>query len=300
MKKILRTANGFTLLELIISISIIAVIVSIALGGIKFGISTREVSDQKTETYQRLRFIGEQISSKIRSFHPLFIQLNPVQIIETGITNPTNTPKKLLAFEGLEDSIKFITFADNLAVTNKSRWLHEVQFYLGEHPETRESGIIMMEQNILFDEAFVTPDPQTTQYFMLAKDVSYLKFRYYKSRKPTPEELSVLRNQTTNQSAQTNQPVQYIDEWVNTIPLDYGQNINLPTGANPATTPPVEDLQSKISSPRAVEISIGLKEPQIPGRREDLRLIYLPPMIIPFHAGGQVVRPPREGRSQRA
>ncbi|MBI4382621.1 MAG: prepilin-type N-terminal cleavage/methylation domain-containing protein, partial [Nitrospinae bacterium] len=106
--------QGFTLLELLISIAIIAMIVAIALGGMKFGITAREIGEQRTETFQRLRFIGEQISTQIKSLHPLFIE--PVEIAQPEPDKPaTAEVPKVLAFEGTENSLRFITFAETLA-----------------------------------------------------------------------------------------------------------------------------------------------------------------------------------------
>lgn len=297
MKKTLNAENGFTLLELIISMAIIAVIVGIALGGMKFGIFAREVGDHKSESYQRLRFIGEQISSKVRSFYPLFIQPTPIPPAGTAIgptlTSATGAPAgvadpkapppiKLLAFEGLGDSMRFITYADSLSTARKNIGGHEVQFYLGQDPQTGESGIIMMEQDLVFDNAFITPPPENTQYILLAKDVSYLKFRYYKTRKLTPEELKTQKDPT----------ILFVDEWVNEVPLDFGLP-PVPFAGQIAqpNQPPLPDPQSKISSPRAVEISIGLIERPIPGNSVEPKLIYLPPMIIPLNAGVQMERP---------
>ena len=179
--------------------------------------------------------------------------------------------------------MRFITFAENLTATTKNPWLHEVLFYLGRHPQTGESGIIMMEREMLFDDVFVTPGPENTQYLVLAKDVSYLNFRYYKSRKMTPEELA--------EQADNPAQYQYIDEWVSQVPLSYTGNI---AGAS------VEDPQSKISSPRAVEISIGLKEQPIPGRTDEPKMIYLPPMTVPLNAGVQIERPPQRVQNENS
>ncbi len=291
MKKILRTENGFTLLELLISIALIAVIVGIALGGMKFGISAREIGEQRVDTYQRLRFISEQLSNKIGSYDPLFIQPSILPANSDGTTDPKKiTSKKLLAFEGLADSVRFITFADSLTIAKNSHWLHEVQFYLGQHPQTLESGIIMMEQEIMFDDAFITPDPSTTRYILLAKDVSYLKFRYYKYRKLTPKELE----------AQIDKSVKFAEEWVDEIPLDYEDLIGLTANKKAGATVILEDPQSKISSPRAIEISIGLIEQPLPGRKEDPRLVYLPPTVIPFNLGLQFERFTQEAKSEKS
>ncbi len=286
--------NGFTLLELLISMSIIAVIVGIALGGMKFGISAREIGDQKTDTYQRLRFIAEQLSTKIKSFHPLFIQpevqANKAQNSEpTIIDKVQKLPKKFLAFEGLPNSIRFIAYADSLSSAKSNRLLHEVQFYLGEHPLTNETGLIMREQELMFENSFVLPNPETSRFIMLAKDVAYLQFRYYKTRRLSPEELTV----------QTDPSLLFIDEWVENVFLEYEDPL-APPKVDLQTNPLLaEDPQTKISSPRAVEISIGLWEQQLPGKNEDPKIIYLPPMLIPLHSGVQTVRPPEEVKNEQ-
>lgn len=291
MKKLLRTESGFTLLELLISIALIAVIVGIALGGMKFGISAREIGDQRVEVYQRLRFISEQLSNKIGSFDPLFIQPTLLPANADGTTDPKKIQsQKLLAFEGLADSVRFITFADSLTTAKNSHWLHEVQFYLGQHPQTLESGIIMMEQEIMFDDAFITPDPATTHYIMLAKDVAYLKFRYYKSRKLTPKELE----------AQTDKSVKFAEEWLDEVPLDYADLVGLSANKKAGANTLLEDPLSKISSPRAMEISIGLIEQPLPGRKEDPKLVYLPPTVIPLNLGVQFERFPQEAKSEKS
>lgn len=291
MKTKLFHENGFTLLELLISISIIAVIVGIALGGMKFGISAREIGDQKTDTYQRLRFIAEQVSTKIKSFHPLFIQPSAFQANRaqqksepTIIDKAQKPPKKFLAFEGLPNSIRFIAYTDSLSIAKNNRWLHEVQFYLGEHPVTNETGIIMKEQELMFEDSFVVPAPETSRFIMLAKDAAYLNFRYYKTRRLTPEEMTV----------QTDPTLLFIDEWVENIFLEYEDPLAPPKVDLQANPLLAEDPLTKISSPRAVEITIGLREQQLPGKNEDPKIIYLPPLLIPLNSGVQTVRPPEE------
>jgi prepilin-type N-terminal cleavage/methylation domain-containing protein len=297
MKNHLRAENGFTLLELLISMAIIAVIVGIALGGMRFGISAREIGEQKIDTLQRLRFIAEQISTKLKSFHPLFIQPTPVPSTtaiktETDIIDKAKKPiKKFLAFEGLPNSIRFITYADSLSIIGNNHWSHEVQFYLGEHPLTKETGIIMKEQEILFEDSFITPNPESSRYVLLAKDVAYLKFRYYKTRRLKPEELLY----------QSDPTLLFIDEWVETVLLEFEDPLAPPANNAQSAMLPDEDQLTKISSPRAVEISIGIKEQQLPGKDKDVepKIIYLPPMLIPLNSGLQIVRPPEEVKNEQ-
>jgi prepilin-type N-terminal cleavage/methylation domain-containing protein len=68
-----KNSNGFTLLELILAMGIVGFIIALSLGAIRLGISTQEVGQQKTETYQRLRIIGEHLSQKIKSSYPKFV-----------------------------------------------------------------------------------------------------------------------------------------------------------------------------------------------------------------------------------
>ena len=52
MKHPFKNQMGFTLLELILAMSIVAIIVALGLGGVRLGISARDVGEQKVETYQ--------------------------------------------------------------------------------------------------------------------------------------------------------------------------------------------------------------------------------------------------------
>ena len=46
MIKLFKNQSGFTLLELILSLSIVAIIVALGLGGVRLGISARDVGEQ--------------------------------------------------------------------------------------------------------------------------------------------------------------------------------------------------------------------------------------------------------------
>lgn len=267
--------QGFTLLELLISIAIIAVIVAIALGGMKFGITAREIGDQRTETFQRLRFIGEQISTQIKSLHPLFIEAT--EVLQTTPDKPATTEvPKVLAFEGTENSLRFITFAETLAHNKRPPWMHETLFYLGENPETGKTGIVMMEREISFDDIFTPPDPSLpgVRYVMLAEDVSHLKFRYFKFRKLTLEELK----------EQTDKTIDYTAEWTDQVL--FNQNLGQLSSQLSLTAP-----QNRYSLPRAIAVSVGLKERPVPGKNEELKTVYLPYTVIPMHVGIEFSKP---------
>lgn len=283
-----KNQGGFTLLELLISMTIIAVIVGISLGGMRLGMSAREIGEQKADTYQRLKFIGEQISKKIKSLHPLFLK----QKKETFFfeeEEKSAQPQRYLAFEGLEDSIRLITFANALSMVRKPPWMHEVRFYLGAHPETLERGIIMMERDLSIDDVFteIQPDSPGVRHILLAKNVDHLRFRYFKMGKLTPEELEFEEDPS----------VKYKGEWVDTVIIKIDEE-------EPGVLFSEEEKElafkekNKISLPRAIEISIGLIEPLIPENNTEPGIVYLPPMIIPLHSGIEFTRPPVENEDE--
>jgi len=144
--KCLRGSNqGFTLLELILSLGIIGFIVTISLGAIRLGTSAQETGQLKIDTFQRLRLIQNQLGQKIKSNYPVFI------FQEKNIFTPKNSqekPKRLLSFEGKNNSLRFVTFSSPLTSQGKSPWIHETIFYVGEHPKSGKSGIIMAERTV--------------------------------------------------------------------------------------------------------------------------------------------------------
>ncbi|MFQ5717164.1 MAG: prepilin-type N-terminal cleavage/methylation domain-containing protein [Nitrospinales bacterium] len=283
--------RGYTLLELIISITIIAVIVGISLGGMRLGLSTREIGEQKAETYQRLRFIGEQISKNVKSLHPLFIRQQEEEKEAFFETEEKATPpKKVMAFEGLENSIRFITFADSLSMIKNPPWMHEVRFYLGRHPKSLEKGIIMMERDIVADAVFteVQPDSPAARYIMLAQNVADLRFRYYKMEKLTSEELE----------SQEDKTIKYKGEWVDTWIINADEEDEespeaiFGKGEDPKTLG--SKKKDEISLPRAIEIYVALNEPDVSEGIEEPDVVFLPPIIVPVHSGIELARPPEE------
>ena len=79
IKRRIKNQKGFTLLELILAMSIVAIVVALGLGGVRLGIAARDVGEQKVDIYQRLRIISEQLKQKLQSTYPVFVsQINGV------------------------------------------------------------------------------------------------------------------------------------------------------------------------------------------------------------------------------
>ena len=281
MKKSMHSQTGFTLLELLISLTIIALLVGTTTLGVRLAVSTKDAADKKTETFQRLRFISEQLNTKIRSMRPLFIQSQPAET-SLGSFNDFQTQsaqQKILAFEGKPDSIRLITFSQPLTAVESSPGMHEVRIYLGTHPETGETGLLISERQTSILELF-QDNPKTKgeeQTLLVAPKVAYLQFRYYQMQAATPEETA---------SAGDNS-IKYSGAWVDKVttePFDLnGKNVLFREQGFAG------EAVSGWSLPRAVEVSIGLW----PAGSDELEseLIYLPATIIPINSGMVFERP---------
>ena len=96
-------SKGFTLLELILSLSITGFIVAISLGAIRLGTTAQETGHLKTDTSQRLRLIQNQLGQKIKSNYPVF------KFQEKN--NSQKNPERFLQFNGGNDYLRFVTFS---------------------------------------------------------------------------------------------------------------------------------------------------------------------------------------------
>ena len=276
----LKNQSGFTLLELILSLSIVAIIVALGLGGVRLGISARDVGEQKVDTYQRLRIISEQLKQKLQSTYPVFVsQIDGVP----GVFTPASS-KRILAFEGNSDSIRFVTFATPMTASDSTTSTHEVKFYIGEHPETGQSGVILIERDISDGNVFsrIDPSSDSTQYFVLAENVAQMKFRYYQMKKLPPQEV-----EGEDKSVQ-----QFSGKWVNQVFMDpFELSLDSSNETNPVLA---FEKANKISLPRAVEITIGViptPKPREEEQKEELEPVFSPPIIVLLNSGMEFAVP---------
>jgi len=196
--------------------------------------------------------------------------------------NLQEKPKRLLSFEGKNNSLRFVTFSSPLTSQGKSPWIHETIFYVGEHPKSGKSGIIMAERTVKPKNSTGSVFNKIDQdrLFLLAEDVDYLKFRYYQMRKLSPAETEL----------QLDKSKKYEGHWVTSV-----EHNAFKTKADEL----IEEQQTrrhfeennKMTLPRAVEVSLGLKELTRPSSKKESRIIFSPPVIIPLYSGMRFALP---------
>lgn len=275
IKRISNNQSGFTLLELILSLAIVGIIIALGLGGVRLGIIARDAGEKKVDTYQRLRIITEQLTQKLQSAYPVFVAQ------KDGI--PVTKGKRVMAFEGESNSLRFVTFAPPITSTGEGSWTHEVKFYVGKHPETEKQGLILMEKEIQEGDIFsrIDSNAKTTQYFLLAEDVTELKLRYYEVKKLPAQEIEDPNGPT------------HTGKWVNRVIMDPFQ-VDQGTPTNPILA---FEKANKISLPRAVEISIGISPPKDENSedgKEEAETIFPPPTVVLVNSGMEIAVPEKK------
>ncbi len=267
---------GFTLLELILSLAIVAVIAALSVVSVRLAVSSQKAGGDKAEQYQRLRFIGEQLNEKIHSAHPFFLMGNESPLF-SRIDPERLKGKRILAFDGEPSAVKFITTAGRLNdIGIETSEFHEVRFFKGKNPKTGEIGVILVEKPLSFDTALKdTPKSMEEATFItLAQNVKTLKFRYL---------------QVTAIEESGDQPgqksIKYISEWVDTVktePIEF-------TGKNRKSLFKFQvGAEGRMSLPRAIEVSLELGD-SVDGEQEEDededQSTVLPKVIIPTQTG---------------
>ena len=274
-----KNQAGFTLIELIVSLSIVAIIITLGLGGVRLGITARDVGEQKVETYQRLRIITEQLTQKLQSTYPVFVAQKDGAPLAQG---PTSS-RRIMAFEGESDSLRFVTFASPLTATSQNSLMHEVKFYIGKHPETEKQGIILMEKEISGGDIFsrINANAENIRYFLLSENVSQMKFRYYQVIKLQSKEIKEVNGPT------------HAGNWINRVVMDPFQ-VTQETPNNPLLK---FEETNKISLPRAVEITIGITPQGMKNKGngpEASETFFSPPIVVLLNSGMEIAIPEKK------
>ncbi|MBI5788187.1 MAG: type II secretion system protein [Candidatus Schekmanbacteria bacterium] len=149
--------QGFTLLELIIAMTILGLMMAVIMGGFHLGIRAWEKGEAKAEHNQKLRVVLDNMLEEIRSAHSLFIQ--------------SDEKVKYHAFWGENDRIKFITTASGLQGEANISYTRAVTYYVSSG-----TGLVMKETACLGGDCF--EDLESRDEVVLDPNVSSIQFQY--------------------------------------------------------------------------------------------------------------------------
>jgi len=271
MKRRIKTESGFTLLELLISLALVVVLVMACLMAVRLATASREAGFQKIDLHQRLRVIHERLHSTLRSAHLLFIPVDSESLLPEE-NEEKSGHSRILAFEGKPESLKFVTFSDQLMTGSSTPWMHEVRFYLQKNAETGLLEILLNERNFSPKDFFKNQEfgLEKGQTLILAQDVVYLKFRYYYE----------ISEEGISENGPGEIPVKVSGQWTDKIiaePIDFKSNI--------ADNKNTDNSKESIVLPRAVAVSVGLWGSVHPEKGHEPQRVELPTVIIPIQVG---------------
>jgi len=266
-----KTQSGFTLLELLISLAMVAVLVAACLMTVRLATASREAGTQKSDIHQRLRVLHERLNTTLRSAHLIFVPAASQSLLPDEKEEESNK-SQVLAFEGKPESLKFVTFSETLTGESSSPQMYEIRFYLQKNEETDSLEILMKERDFSSKSFFKqdSPELETSQTLRIAQDVAYLKFRYY---------YEILEDENPSDPPDE-KTVKVSGLWTDKIvtePIDFKSIID----DNGNTS----DNKDEIRLPRAVEISVAFWEPAHPEEGLEPHMVEMPPTIIPIQSG---------------
>jgi len=158
----LSSSKGFTLLEILIAMSILGVITAIIASSLHMGILSWERGEAATEKYQHLRILTDEISQQIKSIYPYKVPKG-------------NNAKPQLIFLGDEHDLGFMT---TLVYKGSKEERGGFQFVYYELDKDR--GLIKREKIVFSGDISIKDlgDP-----IELDPQVSQLKLEYYEKGK---------------------------------------------------------------------------------------------------------------------
>ena len=156
---------GFTLLEVMVTLTILGFIILMISGTFRLGLSAWERGESVKEEFQKVRIISQLISQQVKSIVPYKIKTKKAE-------------GDYLAFEGKAHSLKFVT-----ALSIKSKQPEGLTFTIYEFKEggKEEGRIILYERKALNRDFFEDPVSEESGVPIM-EGVSSARFEYYREQ----------------------------------------------------------------------------------------------------------------------
>jgi general secretion pathway protein J len=158
---------GFTLIEVMVTLTILGLILLIIFGVFRLGLSAWEKGESIQEEYQQVRIISQLISRQIKSIVPYKIKT-------------TKAEGDYLAFEGRADSLKFVS-----ALPLRARQPEGLVYAVYEFKMGGEEGgrFVFYEERALTND-FMEENPKEELAVTLLEGISEMRFEYYQEEDP--------------------------------------------------------------------------------------------------------------------
>ncbi len=230
-------SQGFTLLELMLSLAILALISLGIASGLTAGIRAWESGERNLSKYQRKRIVCERLYREIGGALNLKGKLEDEE-------------QAKMIFRGETDSLTFITTAGAMISPGLPMALKESSIYVAPG-----SGLVIRESMFSRSDFF---DQNRGQEYILDPDVTALKFRYYY----VPKAARII----------SDEPIE--GEWLSTWGPDHLE-IEETVVEEEDQMKEIRDREIKMNLPVCVEVIVMVTEPDT-GASEEWAPIMIP------------------------
>jgi general secretion pathway protein J len=156
-------ASGFTLLEVIVTLTILGFILLMVSGTFRLGLSSWEKGDSIKEDYQKIRMISQLVSRQMKSLVPYKIRTEKAE-------------GNYLAFDGKAHSLRFVSA---LAMNAKRPEGFVYVVYQFKDEGERKGRLVLYEQRAL-NRDFFEDDLKEDSAVTLFGGISQVRFEYYR------------------------------------------------------------------------------------------------------------------------
>jgi general secretion pathway protein J len=173
VKMLSGNSRGFTLLELLIALTIVAVIVVIIFGALRISIRAWEKGERDVDIRQRQRIVLDLIKRQLAS---------------TCMSDVLIRDQQLVSLKGDSKSIEFVSY---IPITSGNRFgLVYVQYTVKQEKEGNKEHLSFYEKNIsLPDKKIGAGNPDEVDFSELISGMKSIVFEYLKER---PEEAAAI------------------------------------------------------------------------------------------------------------
>jgi len=155
--------SGFTLLEMVVTLTILGFILLIIFGAFRLGISAWERGESSREEYQKVRAVSQLVSRQLKSAVPYRIKTEKAE-------------GDYLAFEGTAHSLKFVS-ALSMRAKQPEGFVYAIYEF---RDEGKEGGrLIVYEQRVLIRKNLFEEGPKEDSGLPLIEGISDIRFEYY-------------------------------------------------------------------------------------------------------------------------
>ncbi len=163
LKKGRNARAGFTLVELIVTFTILSIVVVMVLGAMRLGSASWERGEEKTERYQRQRMVFNLLSQQLKSAYAYKIKAQKAE-------------SDYLAFLGSSDSLRFVsTFS---LTAKRPEGLVFVVYQVGDGNSSGK--VLKVYEGRVLNKDFMEETPDPDKFLTLLEGLSEITFEYFK------------------------------------------------------------------------------------------------------------------------